>query len=191
MSEREPEQREITLLLTQWRDGSPEALDSLVPLIYDHLKLIARRYVSLESQNLTLSATGLVHESYLRLYSAEVPWQDRFHFYSVASRVMRRLLVDHARSQGRQRRGAGAAILPLDDSIAANSPLTEDIVVLNDLLEKLALVDANKATVVDLIYFGGLTQAEAAAAMGISEQAVFRHLRLARAWLHQALGESS
>jgi len=185
----EPDQtrHEVTRLLAQWRAGDLQAPEALAPLIYDQLKAMAKRQMGRETPGHTISATGLVHEAYLRLAGADVSWRDRSHFYAVAARTMRRVLVDHARGANRERRGGGAAKVTLEDSLALSHQGGEAIVMLNELLERLAQADANKATVIDLVYFGGLTQAETAEAMGISEQAVFRHLRLAKAWLYQAM----
>jgi RNA polymerase sigma factor (TIGR02999 family) len=183
----ENSRQQVTLLLASWRAGDETAPEKLAPLVYEHLRTLASRQVSREREGHTLSPTALVHEAYLRMAGAEIPYQDRYHFYAVAARTMRRVLVDYARGANRERRGGGAPVIPLDDSIAADGGGGDDIILLNSALEELAAMDANKALATDLVYFGGLTQAEAAEAMGISEQAVYRHLRLARAWLYRRM----
>ena len=183
---------EITSLLKAWRRGDEDALRRLTPLVYDHLRAQARRYMRHERPGGTLQGTALVHEAYLRLIEArDVDWQDRSHFYAVASQTMRRILVDAARSRGAAKRGGGAvrnvgAMGP--DSIAAEDARTAaDVVALDEALETLAVMDARRARVVELRFFGGLSVEETAELLHISPQSVMRDWRLAKAWLMREL----
>ena len=135
----------------------------------------------------TLSATGLVHEAYLKILGANVNWDDRVHFFAVAARVMRHVLVDHAKSKRRVKRGGAAAKISLDDVVVVSATADEHLLDLDDALDSLAKIDARKAELVELIYFGGLSQLEAAAALSISEATVQRDLKMAKAWLYRAL----
>jgi RNA polymerase sigma factor (TIGR02999 family) len=170
----------ITRLLRAWRDGDESALSSLMPIVYDQLRSLAERYFRSENSGNTLSPTVVVHETYLRLIDAEIPWQDRAHLFAVAARMMRRILVDHAREQKRLKRGGGLRIT-LTDAI---SPQKEPrILDLDDSLTRLSSLDARKGDVIELIFFGGLTYAETAAVLSTSEATVHRDLTLAKAWL--------
>lgn len=180
----------VTLLLQEWGFGSKQALDQLMPLVYDQLRRLASRCLSSERPEHTLRATALVNEAYLRLVKANVPFQDRLHFFAIAARLLRQILVDHARSHARQKRGAGAALLPLDEAIVVGPAAPSGLVELDDALQLLAKQDLRKSQVVELIYFGGLTCDEAAAALEISPATVNRELRLAKAWLHRELNKS-
>ncbi|MGH7471484.1 MAG: sigma-70 family RNA polymerase sigma factor [Longimicrobiales bacterium] len=178
----------VTALLLDWRRGDQEALDRLIPLVYAELRHIAARQLRNERPDHTLEATALVHEAYGRLVDAEISWQDRAHFFAVAARTMRRVLVDHARAQQRTKRGAGAVRVTLDDKIALDAADPDDILALDRALDALAELDARKAEVVQLHFFGGLTYDHIAEALGISAATVDRDLRMARAWLFRALG---
>jgi RNA polymerase sigma factor (TIGR02999 family) len=174
-----------TGLLRSWRGGSRDALDRLLPLVYDELASLARRALSGERAGHTLQTRALVHEAYLRLIDADVDWQDRFHFLAVAARTMRRVLVDHARAKRRHKR-SGVRV-ELDESLPeAERPL--DVLTLHEALERLAGFDERKSRIVELHYFGGLTHEETAGATGLSPATVDRELRLARAWLKHDLG---
>lgn len=177
----------MSVLLARWRNGDAQVLESLTPLIYDNLRQIARRYMSQENTGHTLSATALVHEAYLRLLGADVPWQDKAHFLAVAAREMRRVLVDHARSSKRQKRGGEWRRVTLQNLDPAAETSTVDVVAIEDALQKLAAFDARKANVVDLIVFGGLTAIEAGEVLGVSEVTVRREWRMAKAWLGHEL----
>ena len=179
-------QQQVTKLLREWSGGSKEALDALMPLVYDQLHKLASRCLASERSGHTLRATALVHEAYLRLVDADLDLQDRVHFYAVAARVLRHILVDHARAQNRQMRGGGAQKLTLDEAVLVSSEQT-GLVELDDALQRLAANDPRKSQVVELLYFGGLTYDEAAVALGISAATVHRELRLARAWLYTEL----
>lgn len=181
---------EITQLLAAWREGDRDALDRLVPRVYDELRRVADRHLRRERSDHTLQPTALVHEAYLRLTGAERPaWRDRLHFFAVAAQVMRRILVDHARARRAEKRGGGARLLPLDDG-AAGAERAVELVALDDALEALAKVDPRKARIIELHYFAGLTVAETAEVLGRSVSTVVLEARLARAWLVSALRES-
>jgi len=170
----------ITKLLLAWRGGDESALSALLPIVYENLYTLAERSVRSERSNNTLSPTALVHETYLRLVDTDVPWQDRAHLFAIAARMMRRILVDHARSHRRDKRGGGLKIT-LTDAIAPQRETR--ILELDDALTRLANFDSRKCKVVELAFFGGLTYAEMAAALDISEATVHRDLTLAKAWL--------
>ena len=151
-----------------------------MPIVYDQLRSLAERYFQSENSGNTLSPTAVVHETYLRLIDADVPWQDRAHLFAVAARMMRRILVDHARTQRRLKRGGGQKITLAD----AISPQREPrILELDDSLTRLSALDERKGSVIELIYFGGLTYAEVASVLSTSEATVHRDLTLAKAWL--------
>lgn len=185
-----PQPELITRLLHDWSQGNKEALDQLMPLVYDQLHRLAARYLNSERSGHTLRATALVNEAYLKLVNADVSLNDRAHFYAVAARLLRQILVDHARAKGSHKRGAGAAAIPLDEAVLVSSTPPSGILDLDDSLNRLALQDERKAKLVELIYFGGLTYDEAAAALAISPATVHRELRLAKAWLHRDLSGS-
>jgi RNA polymerase sigma factor (TIGR02999 family) len=172
----------FTQLLTEWRSGHPQALDRLTPLVYDELRRLARNYMRAERGSHTLQATAVVHEAFLRLIQANVALQDRGHFFALASRLMRRVLVDHAKSRSRIKRNAGARDFIAEDT-GAILPMDFDVVALDDALEGLQQMEPRLAQVIELHYFGGLTYDQIAAAVGTSAATVHRDIRLARAWL--------
>jgi RNA polymerase sigma factor (TIGR02999 family) len=178
----------VTRLLLDWRAGDGKALDELVPHIYGELRRLARRHMSGERRGHTLQTTALVHEVYARLVDAEVTWQDRAHFYAVAARAMRRVLVDHARSKRRAKRGSGAEKISLDDAAELSFEPGERFLDLDLALGKLAGSDARKAQVVELHYFGGLGYDEIAEVLQVSPSTVGLDLRFAKAWLARELG---
>jgi RNA polymerase sigma factor (TIGR02999 family) len=179
----------FTQLLTDWRSGQPQALDRLTPLVYDELRRLARGYMRGERGDHTLQATAVVHEAFLRLIQANVPLQDRTHFFSLASRLMRRVLVDHAKSKSRAKRNAGTR--DLSPAPEDEAPDTEfDVVALDDALESLAQLEPRLAQVIELYYFGGLTYDQLADALGASTATVHRDIRLARAWLLNEIGSA-
>lgn len=181
-----PEPAAVTALLKQWSSGDKEALDRLMPLVYDQLRKLASRCLAGERPGHTLRATALVNEAYLRLVDSETGFNDRAHFFAVAARLLRQILVDHARAQHRQKRGGGAQRLTLDEAILVSSD-QPGLLDLDDALRRLAANDKRKSDVVELIYFGGLTYDETAAALGISNATVDRELRMAKAWLQTEL----
>lgn len=178
----------VTELLVAWRGGDPEALSQLMPLVYHELRRLARRQLGAGRPGQTLDATALVHEAFLRLVGAEVPWQDRAHFFAMAARLMRRILVDRHRAKSRLKRGGGCPPVPLDElDVAAPEPCDE-LLALDAAIGQLAELDARKAQAVELVFFGGLTYDQAADALQISRATLHRELRLAKAWLHDRLG---
>jgi RNA polymerase sigma factor (TIGR02999 family) len=173
----------FTQLLTEWRSGHPQALDRLTPLIYDELRRLARGYMRAERGSHTLQATAVVHEAFLRLIQANVDLQDRGHFFALASRLMRRVLVDHAKSRSRLKRNAGIRDLSVENSEQVAPSIEVDVIALDDALESLLQLEPRLAQVIELHYFGGMTYDEIAAAMGASAATVHRDIRLAKAWL--------
>lgn len=177
-------QHEMTRLLRDWRDGDDGALARLMPLVYEHLKKIARHHMRNEGA-LTLQPTALVHEAYLRLADIQVQWQDRTHFFALSSSLMRRILVDEAKKRLTAKRGGGAETFLFMEEIDApqkDLPAT-DLLALEQALARLGGLDARKVRVVELRFFAGLTIAECADVLGIGHATVERDLKLARAWL--------
>ena len=176
----------------QWSEGDQGALESLVPLVYDELRRVARHYLKQEKQNHTLSSTALVHEAYLRLVSQkEVAWQNRAHFFGVASQMMRRILVDHARHHSYGKRGGGAMTLALDEAVATPQRREIDLVALDDALDGLAKLDERQSRMVELRFFGGLSIEETSEVLGISAPTVKREWASARAWLFREISRGS
>ncbi len=183
-------QSDVTRLLVEWRGGRRDALDELIPLVHDDLRRIAGGHMRREGRAHTLQATAVVNEAYLKLVDAEVAWNDRVHFFAVAARLMRRILVDHAKAKRSEKRGGALRQVTLEEERlgppAANGGEI-DVVEFDRALEAFAKVDERKARVVELHYFGGLNYDEIAEALEISAATVHRDLRLARAWLHREL----
>jgi RNA polymerase sigma factor (TIGR02999 family) len=177
----------VSGLLLQWRGGDQRALERLLPLIYDELHALARRYMQGEPAGHTLQTTALIHEAYLRLCGADVAWEGRVHFLAVAAQTMRRVLVDHARARSRSKRGSGAAAVTLDEAILVSPERPDELLALDEALGRLATLDERKARAVELHYFGGLTYDETAQALAVSPATVDRELRLAKAWLYREL----
>lgn len=186
-----PDQQNVTVLLQQWRGGDQGALDALMPLVYEELRRLASRCLYAERAGHTLRATELVHEAYMRLVGADIGWQDRAHFYAVAARVLRRILVEYARSHNRKKRGGGQDLIPLDEAVVVGPEATSTVLDLDEALQRLAALDTRKSEVVQLLFFGGLTYDETAAALDISPATVHRELKLAKAWLHREMAENS
>ena len=182
-----PAPSEVTGLLASWREGDEAAHEQLIPLVYAELHRIAERSLGGERADHTLQPTALVHEAYLRLVGASVPWEDRAHFFAVAARAMRRVLVDHARARGRKKRGGDLARVTLEEALAAGSARAPEMLALDEAMERLAAQDERKARVVELHYFGGLGREEVARVVGVSPATVDRDLRMARAWLYQQM----
>ncbi len=177
----------VTRLLLDWRGGRQAALDELIPLVHGELRRIAGAQMRREAQGHTLQPTAVVNEAYLRLIDADVAWNDRVHFYAVAARLMRRILVDHARAKHREKRGGAAEHVALDEERAGQPEQGLDLLELDLALQGLAALDERKSRIVELHYFGGLNYDEAAEALGISAATVHRELRLAKAWLHREM----
>jgi RNA polymerase sigma factor (TIGR02999 family) len=176
----------VTELLMEWRSGNQAALDRLMPLVYDELRRLAGHYMRRERPEHTMQATALVNEAYIRLVDMKVSWQDRAHFFAVAARLLRRLLVDHARGHQRAKRQNGGPRVSLDDAVGVSYKPTVDVVSLDDALTILASFDERKSQIIELHFFGGLSNEEVAETLGISRATVQRELRLAKAWLiHQ------
>jgi RNA polymerase sigma factor (TIGR02999 family) len=177
----------ITHLLRRLSSGEKAAFDQLVPLVYGQLRRLASRCLFSGRPNHTLRATALVHEAYIRLADAGGEWKDRVHFYAVAARVMRHILVDYARAGKRQKRGEGLEHIALNEAVLVSPQPSQDLSVLDESLNRLAAHDSRKSQVIELLFFGGLTYEEAAEALGISAATVHRELRMAKAWLHRDL----
>jgi RNA polymerase sigma factor (TIGR02999 family) len=183
---------QVTALLRAWSDGDNDALDALLPLVESELRKLARAYMARERQGHTLQATALVNEAFIRLVDAQgLRWHDRSHFYGIAARLMRRVLVDHARARGFQKRGGGADTVPVEDAILVSRAPDVALLDLDGALHALAEIDERKARVVEMRFFGGMTVEETADAMGISSDTVKRDWRVAKLWLLRALGEVS
>jgi RNA polymerase sigma factor (TIGR02999 family) len=178
----------VTDLLVAWSGGDRGALNTLVPLVYDELRELARRFLRQERVGHTLQPTALVHEAYARLIDQDrVHWQGRTHFFAVAAQTMRRVLVDHARKRHAARRGGPALRVTLDDSLAPADRRDVDLIALEEALTALGEVDARHARIVELRYFGGLSIEEAAEELSISPATVKRDWTLARAWLRREM----
>jgi RNA polymerase sigma-70 factor, ECF subfamily len=177
----------VTRLLVAWREGDREALDKLAPLVYHELRRLARRHMANERAGHTLQATALVNEAYLRLVEVtRVQWQDRAHFFAMAARQMRRILVDSARERRYQKRGGGAQKVTLDEQLLVGGP-GPNLVALDDALQALEKIDQRKSKVVEMRFFGGLSLEDTAAALGVSPDTVTRDWKLAKAWLMREL----
>jgi RNA polymerase sigma-70 factor, ECF subfamily len=179
---------DITTLLRDWADGDANAFEQLVPIVHRELHRIARRCMGAERAGHTLQTTALLNEAYLRLVGVgHVDWKDRSHFFAMSARLMRRILVDVARSKGYQKRGAGALHQTLDDRMAIAVERSPDLVDIDLALEALARIDHRKARVVELRFFGGFTVEETAETLGVSPETVHRDWRMAKAWLRREL----
>ncbi len=183
---------EVTQLLRAWTTGDERALDQLAPLVYGQLHRVAQRYMAGEKSGHTLQATALVNEVYLRLVDCErVNWQDRAHFFAVSAQLMRRILIDFARSRGYQKRGSGAPHISLDEAPSVCAEPDSDLVALDDALQALAEVDPRKSKVVEMRFFGGLSIEETAEVLRVSPETVVRDWRLAKVWLLRELSRQS
>jgi RNA polymerase sigma factor (TIGR02999 family) len=181
---------EITLLLRQWSDGDSEALDKLTPMVFRELHRLAVHYLGRERSEHTLQATGLVNEAYIRLIDwNNVQWQNRSHFYGVTAQVMRRILVDYARSRLYAKRGGGARQVPLDDSMPADADDLATVLDVDRALARLAAIDPRTAQVVELRYFGGFSVEETAKILEISSITVIRSWNFTKAWLLRELSQ--
>lgn len=178
---------QVTRLLNEWRAGDSSSSDRLMAVIYPELHAIAHRQLRHERPDHTFQTTALLHEAYLKLVGADIEWTDRKHFYAVAARAMRRVLVDHARARSREKRGGGVQIVTLEDQLALADEADLDLIALDEALQRLAAVDERKARAMELHFFGGLSYDETARALDVSPATVHRDLRMAKAWLHQQL----
>jgi RNA polymerase sigma factor (TIGR02999 family) len=180
---------EVTQLLQQWSSGQEQALDRLLPQIYDELKKLAASYLRRERADHTLQPTALVNEAFLKLVDQRsAKWQNRAHFFGIAAQAMRRILVDHARAHAASKRGGGMRKVPLEDAGLIGWDVDVDLIALDDALTRLAVMDRQQSRIVELRFFGGLTMEETALVMHISPATVGREWRMAKAWLSAELG---
>lgn len=187
-----PASAEVTKLLLAWGDGDEQALDQLLPLVHRELHDLARRYMAGERPGHTLQASALVNEAYLKLVdNRRVQWQNRAHFFGISAQLMRRILVDFARRRHYLKRGGGAQQVTLDEEFVVSPSGSKDLVAIDDALKALEAVDARKARVVELRFFGGLSVDETAETLKVSPDTVLRDWRLARAWLHGELNKGA
>ena len=180
-----PSPKDLTSLLADWSKGDRQALDRLMPIVYDELRSLAGRYLRRERADHTLQPTALVNEAYMRLVDQRsVHWQNRAHFFGVAAQMMRRILVDHAKGHRREKRGGGARKVSLDEAIELSDERADDLVAIDQALTALAQFDERKSRVVELRYFGGLSVEETAEVLKVSVNTVLRDWKLAKAWLY-------
>jgi RNA polymerase sigma factor (TIGR02999 family) len=182
---------DVTLLLRQWSEGDQQALNRLIPLIYAELRRLAHQRLRREQANQSLNTTGLVHDAYMKLIDLRhARFRDRSHFLAMASRVMRRLLVDQARARRAAKRGAGAGAVELDEALCVSEPQADALAELDEALQRLEALDPRQGQIIEQRYFGGLSLDEMAEALGVSLATVKRELRFAHAWLASELGVS-
>ncbi len=183
-----PVATEVTQLLIAWSDGDSEALDRLIPLVYQELRQLARHHMRKERAGHTLETTALIHEAYLRLIDAkQVQIKNRAHFFGVSARLMRQILVDAARARGYEKRGGGAQQVSLDAVLTVTQKPEADLLAIDEALSALATLDLRKSQVVEMRFFGGLTEAEIATVLDVSIETVKRDWRLAKSWLRMKL----
>jgi RNA polymerase sigma factor (TIGR02999 family) len=180
----------MTQLLLDWSNGDKAAIDRLMPLVYDELRRLAHHYMGREAPGHTLQTSALVNEAYLRLIDQRsVQWQNRAHFFGIASQMMRRILVDHARSRNYAKRGGGAHQVSLEEAMVVSPERAADVVALDDALTALFEIDERKSQIVELRFFGGLSIQETAEVVGVSPGTVMREWTLAKAWLHREINK--
>ena len=185
-----PSSNEVTELLVEWSNGNQAALEKLMPLVYEELHRLAHRYMGHERPGHTLQTSGLVNEAYLRLIDqTRVQWQNRAHFFGIAAQMMRRILVDYARSRSNAKHGGAAHRVSFDDVQMFSPERPDDVVALDEALKGLAALDQRKSQIVELRFFGGLSIEEAAEVLGVSPGTVMRDWTLAKAWLRLAIVE--
>jgi RNA polymerase sigma-70 factor, ECF subfamily len=185
-----PGSQGVTQLLVDWSNGDQAALEQLLPMVNAELRQLARRYMRRETPGHTLQTSALVNEAYLRLIDQKnARWQNRAQFFGVAAQLMRRILIDHARSHHYQKRGGGAIRVSLDEAAAVTEARAAELLAVDVALEKLTAMDARKGRIVELRFFGGLTEEETAEVIGVSIPTVQREWRAAKAWLHRMLTE--
>lgn len=182
--------QDISLVLKAWSGGDHEAADKLMPLVYDELRKVAAQYLRKERPDHTLQPTALVNEAYLKLVDiTHVDWQDRAHFFAVASQVMRHILVDYARAKATDKRGGAIQKLALDEAISFSNEQDIDLLALDDALKQLAAFDEQQSRIVEMRFFGGLSVEETAVVLGISPATVKREWALAKAWLYRKIAK--
>ena len=185
-------QHEVTLILHDWSDGDNDAPERLMPLVYNELRRQARSYLAKERGSHTLQPTALVHEAYLRLIDqTRVSWQNRAHFFGIAANMMRRVLVDHARAHASEKRGGAAVRLSIEDVQIPLEQRASDLIALDEALEKLTAFDGRKAKIVEMRFFGGMTDEEIAEVLKVSTRTVLRDWKTARLWLYRELSAES
>ena len=180
-------QTQVTTILREWSAGDASAVERLIPIVYDELRAVARRHLQKKDRGRTLQATSLVHEVYLRLMGAQVSWKDRQHFFAVAARTMRRVLVDQARERNAQKRGGGWLRATLDEGVAISETPALEMIAVDEAMAGLQQQDERAASAAELHWFAGLSQRETAKLLEVSPATVDRDLRFARAWLTRAL----
>ncbi len=185
-----PSPSNVTQMLHDWSDGDQEVLDKLIPIVYEELRRQAARYLRRERPGHTLQTTALIHEAYLRLIDQkDVQWQNRAHFYAISAQLMRRILVDHARSRQAAKRGGSGIKLPLEEAMIASEGREVDLVALDEALERLAKIDPQQSRVVELKFFSGLSVEETAEVLAVSPRTVKRDWNVAKAWLRREISE--
>ncbi|MGH9832237.1 MAG: sigma-70 family RNA polymerase sigma factor [Blastocatellia bacterium] len=185
-----PSEKEVTRLLVAWSNGDQAALEQLTPLVYSELHRLAHRYLGRERKGHTLQTTALVHEAYLRLIDQkEVRWQNRAHFFAIAAQMMRRILVDYARSRNVAKRGGGAQQVSLDEAMEVSDERAADVIALDEALKSLSDLDQRKGRIIELRFFGGLSIEETAEALGVSPGTVMRDWTFAKAWLQREINK--
>jgi RNA polymerase sigma-70 factor (ECF subfamily) len=188
----DPSSSDVTVLLAELQKGDPDAASKLIQLVYNELRRLAGHYMRQERPDHTLQATALVHEAYLKLINQRsVDWQGKAHFFGIAAQLMRRILIDHARGHLREKRGGAQQALPLDEMLVFSPEQSRELINLDEALERLAKLDARQSRIVELRFFGGLSNEETAEFLGISSKTVKRDWTLAKAWLHGELKRSS
>jgi RNA polymerase sigma factor (TIGR02999 family) len=179
---------EVTQLLVDWSNGNQAALDKLMPLVYDELHRLAHQYMNRERPGHTLQTSGLVNEAYLRLFDQrEVHWQNRAHFFGIAAQLMRRILVDYARSRHYAKRGGDARQVSFDEAVLVSPERATEVVALDDALKRLAVIDERKSQIVEFRFFGGLSIEETAEVLKVSPGTIMRDWTLAKAWLRKEM----
>ena len=183
---------DVTQLLVAWSQGDEQALEQLMPLVYQELRRLAKRYMAREYPGQTLQATALVHEAYLRLIEQRLMnWQNRAHFYAISAQMMRRILVDRARARHYEKRGGEICRMSLDEALVVGHEKEPNLVALDDALKSLAVLDPRKSQVVEMRYFGGLSVEESAGVLKVSVDTVMRDWKLAKVWLLRELSKNS
>lgn len=187
-----PAPQDVTALLVSWSEGDESAFQKLVPAVYQELRRLAHRHLNRERAGHTLQATALVHEAYQKIIDTpRVQWRDRAHFFAVCAQLMRRILVDYARSRRYLKRGGGICLVPLEEAFAASADRGKDLIAIDEALSALALIDSRKSQVVELRFFGGLTAEETAEVLKVSPDTVLRDWKLAKSWLLKELKQGT
>ena len=190
MTSSTPSPHEITRLLIDWSNGSQDALEHLSPLVYEELCRLAHRYMSRERPGHTLQTTAVVHEAYLRLIDQKhVQWQNRAHFFAIAAQMMRRILITHAQGHAYAKRGGGALKVPLDEAAILSPIRAGELIALDEALQSLAVIDVRRSKVVELRFFGGLSNEEIAEVLKVSPNTVTRDWNVAKAWLYREMNK--